>query len=98
MSISGFGWLSRNLDQDTKPLILQRADIPLRLAKCAGTEQPAHDFAAARLWKTVNKGNVLRASDRANLVGDVLAQLFSQLIALLKAGTQNDIAMNGDFP
>src|SRR5664280_393897 len=53
-------------------------------------QEPAHDLARARLGQIRREHQELRASDRADDVGDVLAQLDGQRIVRLDSGAQDD--------
>ena len=60
-------------------LLFQRGDIALGQALRARLQHAAHDLAGARLGQLVHEVDVLRAGDRAHVLGDVLAQFLGQL-------------------
>src|ERR1700721_2297723 len=72
------------------PKIFQRRGIPFYFPPTRYLpQQAAHDFSASRLWKSVSKTDIVRLSQRTNLLRYPLLQLFlkcrSRLDSVLEA-------------
>ena len=53
-------------------------------------EQTTHDLARACLGQLVDDHDLARLGDRSDLLGDVVAKLGHDVVALISVGTQDD--------
>src|SRR6185437_3102725 len=67
--------------------VFERRRIALYLARrCQLAQEPPHDLAAPRLRERIGEPQIVRPSQRANLLGNPLSQFLPQLLAGLVAG------------